>query len=75
MYMYVLQMYAVLMHREADVRGMSWGCYMKLVSCGAGQRSPDLDDSLLSAVQSISVSANKWERVVLFMANLGTYTL
>jgi hypothetical protein len=64
-------MYALFQNPDA-VSEISWSQYMKKVSCGAGQRSPDLENSLLPAIQNIPPTANQWEKVVLLMANLGT---
>ena len=63
-------MYIVLLCDES-VDEIPWNKYMKKVSTGAGQRTEDLEEALFKALRNITKTANKWERVILFMAQLG----
>ena len=66
-------MYVVLLAGDpiaaADIR---WSSYMRKV-CGGGQRSPDPEDVLHASLQNIPVTADPYQRTVLFMAQLGRF--
>lgn len=50
-----------------------WSQYLKKIS-RAGQRSPDLEESISALLKDIPANSNMFERVVLFMAHDGMYS-